>query len=77
MAVGLAGLEEDVIDPNFHVHQGAPTSTAFQKCWKKGGHGSVDLKTAIAQSCDASALHCRQHAWRRSHQQVGTLLEAA
>jgi penicillin-binding protein 2 len=54
MAVGLAGLEEDVIDPNFHVHCGGGANFygRFFKCWKKGGHGSVDLKTAIAQSCD-------------------------
>ena len=24
----------------------------YFKCWKKGGHGSVDLRNAIAQSCD-------------------------
>src|SRR4030095_11403023 len=54
MAVGLAGLEEDVIDPNFHVNCGGGANFygRFFKCWKKGGHGSVDLKTAIAQSCD-------------------------
>ena len=54
MAVGLAGLEEDVIDPNFHVHCGGGANFygRYFKCWKKGGHGSVDLKTAIAQSCD-------------------------
>jgi penicillin-binding protein 2 len=54
MAVGLAGLEEDVIDPNFHVHCGGGANFygRFFKCWKKGGHGSVDLTTAIAQSCD-------------------------
>jgi len=54
MAVGLAGLEEGVIDPNFHVHCGGGANFygRYFKCWKKGGHGSVDLKTAIAQSCD-------------------------
>ena len=24
----------------------------YFKCWKKGGHGSVDLRHAIEQSCD-------------------------
>ncbi len=54
MAVGLAALEEDVVDPNFHVHCGGGANFygRYFKCWKKGGHGSVDLKTAIAQSCD-------------------------
>ena len=54
MAVALAGLEEDVIDPNFHVHCGGGANFygRYFKCWKKGGHGSVDLRGAIAQSCD-------------------------
>jgi len=54
MAVGLAGLEEGVIDPDFHVHCGGGANFygRYFKCWKKGGHGSVDLRTAIAQSCD-------------------------
>jgi penicillin-binding protein 2 len=53
-AVGLAGLEEGVIDPNFTVHCGG-SATFYGRsfaCWKKGGHGSVNLKTAIEQSCD-------------------------
>ncbi len=42
-------------------HAGLPRSSAaaaqtfygrFFKCWKKGGHGSVDLRHAIEQSCD-------------------------
>ena len=28
------------------------TSTAAFKCWKKGGHGSIDLRHAIEQSCN-------------------------
>jgi penicillin-binding protein 2 len=54
MAVGLAGLEEGVITPNFHVYcpGGQTFYGRFFKCWKKGGHGSVDLRHAIEQSCD-------------------------
>ena len=54
MAVGLAGLEEGVIDPNFTVHCGGGANFygRYFKCWKKGGHGTVNLKQAIAQSCD-------------------------
>ena len=54
MAVGLAGLEEDVITPNFQVHctGGATFYGRRFACWKKGGHGTVNLKTAIEQSCD-------------------------
>ena len=54
MAVGLAGLEEGVITPNFTVHcgGGATFYGRFFKCWQKGGHGTVDLRHAIEQSCD-------------------------
>ena len=54
MAVGLAGLEEGVITPDFHVSCGGGANFygRFFKCWKKGGHGSVDLRHAIEQSCD-------------------------
>ncbi len=54
MAVGLAGLEEEVITPAFKVHcsGGANFYGRYFKCWKKGGHGTVDLRRAIEQSCD-------------------------
>jgi penicillin-binding protein 2 len=54
MAVGLAGLEEGVITPGFTVHcsGGATFYGRFFKCWQKGGHGTVDLRHAIEQSCD-------------------------
>ena len=54
MAVALAALEEGVITPDFHVS--CPGHANFYgrdfKCWRKGGHGSVDLRHAIEQSCD-------------------------
>jgi len=54
MAVGLAGLEEKVISPDYRVF--CPGGQTFYgryfKCWKPGGHGSVDLRHAIEQSCD-------------------------
>ncbi len=54
MIVGLAGLEEGVISPNFTVHcgGGATFYGRFFKCWEKGGHGTIDLRHAIEQSCD-------------------------
>jgi penicillin-binding protein 2 len=54
MAVGLAGLEEGVIKSDFRVHCGGGQSFygRYFKCWKKGGHGTVDLRHAIEQSCD-------------------------
>jgi penicillin-binding protein 2 len=56
MAVALAGLEEGIITPDFHVY--CPGHANFYgrdfKCWRfsRGGHGSVDLRHAIQQSCD-------------------------
>jgi penicillin-binding protein 2 len=54
MAVALAGLEEGIITPDFHAHcSGSATFYGRPfKCWKKGGHGSIDLRHAIEQSCD-------------------------
>jgi penicillin-binding protein 2 len=54
MAVGLAGLEEGIITPDFKVTctGGATFYGRRFACWKKGGHGTVDLRHAIEQSCD-------------------------
>ena len=72
MAVGLAGLEEGIITPEFRAHcSGGQTFFGrYFKCWKKGGHGSVDLRKAIARVLRRVLLHGRQHARRRSHPQV-------
>jgi penicillin-binding protein 2 len=54
MAVALAGLEEGIITPDFHAHC-AGHATFYGRsfaCWKKGGHGTIDLRHAIEQSCD-------------------------
>ena len=54
IAVATAALEEHVVTPDFTVRCGG-AATFFGrtfKCWKAGGHGSVDLETAIEQSCN-------------------------
>jgi penicillin-binding protein 2 len=54
MAVATAALQEGVVTPDFRVHC-VGSATFFGrpfKCWKKGGHGSVDLRHAIEQSCN-------------------------
>src|SRR4029450_11504554 len=54
MAVATAALEEGVITPDFKVH--CVGSASFYgrpfKCWKRGGHGTMDLRHAIEQSCN-------------------------
>jgi penicillin-binding protein 2 len=54
MAVAMAALEEGIITPDFHAYcaGGATFYGRPFKCWKKGGHGSIDLRHAIEQSCD-------------------------
>jgi penicillin-binding protein 2 len=54
MAVALAGLEEGIITPDFHAHCAGHANFYGRdfKCWKSGGHGSIDLRHAIEQSCD-------------------------
>jgi penicillin-binding protein 2 len=54
MAVALAALEEGVITPDFKVHcsGGGTFYGRYFKCWRKQGHGTVDLRHAIEQSCD-------------------------
>ena len=52
--VALSALENDVISPNFKVNCTGKMEMYGQTyhCWKKKGHGVVNLKGAIKQSCD-------------------------
>jgi penicillin-binding protein 2 len=54
IVVATAGLEEGVITPDFRVScgGGATFYGRFFHCWKKGGHGSINLPHAIEQSCN-------------------------
>src|SRR6185436_7036173 len=54
MAVAMAGLEEGIITPDYSVQcsGGANFYGRTFKCWKAGGHGRIDLRHAIEQSCD-------------------------
>ena len=53
--VALSALENDVISPNFRVNCIGKTEMYGETyhCWKKRGHGVVNLKGAIKQSCDS------------------------
>jgi penicillin-binding protein 2 len=54
MAVASAALEEGIITPDFRVY--CPGHATFFgrpfQCWKPGGHGTLDLRQAIEQSCN-------------------------
>ena len=54
MAVALAGLESRAITPSDRVHCPGYLDigdTRFH-CWRKAGHGSVDLRGGLKLSCD-------------------------
>ena len=52
--VALSALENNIISKNFKVNCTGKTEMYGQTyhCWKKKGHGVVDLKSAMKQSCD-------------------------
>jgi len=54
--MALAGLElgvrkptDSIADPGYFT---LPNSRHQFRDWKRGGHGSVDLRKSISQSCD-------------------------
>ena len=54
--MALAGLEYDVVDANHREFCGGqmslPGSSRKYRCWKRHGHGSVDMAEGVARSCD-------------------------
>jgi len=52
--VALSALENNIIDTNFKVRCKGKIELYGQTfhCWKEKGHGSVNLKDAMKQSCD-------------------------
>jgi len=50
----MAGLEEGVIDNSttYHCSGAYKYGNRKYRCWKKRGHGTVDLYKAISESCD-------------------------
>ena len=56
LATAVIALRRGVVDFNTHMPQpcrgGFQFGNRFFKCWKREGHGSLDLTGAIAASCD-------------------------
>jgi penicillin-binding protein 2 len=54
IVTAAAALEEGAITPFTRLHCGGSYWFANRayRCWKKGGHGTVDLHRAIVESCD-------------------------
>lgn len=54
IVMALAGLEEGIIDAHEQVFCGGSFKLGDQtfRCWRKQGHGRVDLNRALVESCD-------------------------
>lgn len=54
IVTALAGLSEKVITPKTIFYCSGSYSLHGRKygCWKRGGHGAINLKRALAESCD-------------------------
>ena len=54
MCVALAALESGVARPGDTVFCGGSTALGKRRfhCWKHGGHGTVDMRRSLSQSCD-------------------------
>src|SRR5688572_24193268 len=54
IVVATAALEEGLVDPDHRVYCGGGASFfgRYFLCHLKGGHGSVDMRTAIEKSCN-------------------------
>ncbi|MEN8135052.1 MAG: penicillin-binding protein 2 [Thermodesulfobacteriota bacterium] len=54
MVTALAGLGEGIITPDtaFNCSGSIRLGKRNFRCWKKTGHGTVNLKRALAESCD-------------------------
>ena len=54
LIVAAAALEEGLVTPqtNFFCDGGFRMGNRTFRCWKKGGHGHVDLHKALVESCD-------------------------
>jgi len=54
MVVALAALEAGITDGNDHVNCKGYVEVYKQRfhCWRRGGHGKVDMVRALRESCD-------------------------
>jgi penicillin-binding protein 2 len=62
IVMAVAGLSEGVVRPSDRVFCGGSAVLYNHRfrCWKRGGHGWVDLHNALKQSCDVYFYHLGQ-----------------
>jgi penicillin-binding protein 2 len=58
--VALAALATGAMTPTTRVHCSGATSLGRHvfHCWKRGGHGSMDMTLAVKHSCDVYFYEC-------------------
>lgn len=58
----MAALEEKMVDSHTTFFCGGQLKYGdrYFRCWKKGGHGTVDIIDALAESCDVYFYHVGQ-----------------
>ncbi|MCH7780297.1 MAG: penicillin-binding protein 2 [Acidobacteria bacterium] len=54
VVLAVAGLETGTVDPSYRIFCNGGKSYYKRRrlCWKRGGHGWVDMRKALAQSCN-------------------------
>lgn len=54
IVTALAGLDSGLCDPTEKIYCGGHIEVGNHRfhCWKRGGHGAMNLKQAMAESCD-------------------------
>lgn len=59
IVMATAALEEKAITPGatFHCSGELPSGQHIFHCWRKGGHGTVNLHRALVESCDVYFYH--------------------
>ena len=62
----IAGMEEGIIDESTYIDCTGTFDYVDPpiNCWYKNGHGSLDIRTAIEQSCNYFFQYDRFPAWK-------------
>jgi penicillin-binding protein 2 len=76
VVMSIAGLETGTIHPSDALFCAGSTVIYGHRrlCWKKGGHGRVDLERALAQSCNVYFYHLGQRLGIEPIQRFGAIL---
>ncbi len=76
VVMSIAGLETGTIHPSDALFCAGSTVIYGHRrlCWKKGGHGRVDLERALAQSCNVYFYHLGQRLGIEPIQRFGATL---